>query len=53
MHASEFTITHTLDQLSGVKRSKLFSAENGHIAYQVKGSETYNNIKAKVGLIPL
>ena len=32
--------------LSGVKRSKRLPSENGHVAYQIKGNDTYNNMQA-------
>ena len=34
--------------LSGVKKSKQFFSENGHVANQIKGNETYNNMQANI-----
>ena len=30
----------------GVKRPKQFFSENGHVVYQIKGNNTYNNMQA-------
>ena len=33
-------LTHTLDLLDAVKRSRYFYRPVGHVAYQIKGSKT-------------
>ena len=41
--SNNFVLTDTLDPCGGVKRSKqFFFSENSHVAYQIKGNETYD-----------
>ena len=37
-----FNLMHTLNPRDGVKMSKQFLFESGHVAYLIKGNDVYN-----------
>ena len=46
--SNDFVLTRTLDPRGEIKRYNHFSSESSHVAFQIKGNETYDDMQENI-----